>query len=172
MDASDVSVAGHVRTLEEMIGLIDMFSDMKTGVLIPVIVVGAVALGVYVYRSIDATLRNSYAVWWVADMVIVHLAANEQQWPRSWDELRDDYATCVKQSGKPWTFEELSRRVMVDWNANTRSLDEAIHRGEDFKVIWLSDGSNDHWERREPNQKIRDYLANRPADALKPDLPR
>ena len=126
----------------------------------------------FAYRTMDATLRNSYAVWWVADMVTVHLAANHGSWPHSWDDLRDDYETCVKHSGRPWTFEELSRRVIVDWNVDTKTLEQAITDGTNFRVIWLRDGMTCSWERREPNQIVRNYLRSRmnvqPADALAP----
>ncbi len=36
-------------------------------------------IGVYfAYRHLDTPLRNAYAQWWVAGMVIDHLEANEQ----------------------------------------------------------------------------------------------
>lgn len=111
------------------------------------------------YRVHEAVL-NSYAVWWVADMVVEHLKANDGQWPADWDDLRKDYRTCVAQSGQPWTFDQLSERVVVDWDVRPDKL-LAMSQGENsasFKVITLSDGTSSHWETREPNQIILDYL--------------
>jgi hypothetical protein len=96
----------------------------------------------------------------LADMVVEHLKASGGDWPQNWDELRDDYQICVQRSGQPWSFEELQRRVVVDWQANPIELAALADREivPPFRVIWLSDGSNSHWEQNEPNQIIADYL--------------
>ena len=134
--------------------------------------VACVAWAFFAYRSMDATIRNSYAQWWVADMVTLHLEANNESWPNSWDELRDDYEACVKTSGRPWSFDELSQRVVVNWNVDTKKLKKVVADGSDFRVIWLRDGTISHWYSREPNLIIRDYLRlkmnEQPADALVP----
>ena len=134
--------------------------------------VACVAWAFFAYRSMDATIRNAYAQWWVADIVTLHLEANDESWPNSWDELRDDYDTCVKTSGRPWSFEELSQRVIVNWNVDTIKLKKVVADGSDFRVIWLRDGSNSSWRGREPNQILKDYLRfkinHSPADALAP----
>lgn len=119
---------------------------------------------VFICRHIDNTIRNSYAQWWAADMVMEHLDANEQQWPRSWSDLRDDYDVCTKRSGTPWTFEELSTRVTVDWSIETASL-RSLPSSNDrhpFCVIWPTGGSSAHWESREPNTMIAEYLKLHP----------
>ena len=122
-------------------------------------------------QELNEIIRNSYAVWWVADMVIEHQLANEGAWPRNWDDLRDDYQTCVKRSGQPWTFEELRSRVIVDWNADPSALAKSAKTTDhpEFRVIWLRDGTNAHWESHEPNHIIYDYLRqeNEPAKAAK-----
>jgi hypothetical protein len=123
--------------------------------------IAGVLFAVLAYRRMDGTIRNMYSVWWVADMVTDHLAANNDSWPRSWDDLHDDYEAAVKRSGRPWSFEELSQRVVVDWSVDTKTLKEAAAVGSEFRVIWLSDGTNAHWETREPNQMVRDYLRSR-----------
>ena len=134
--------------------------------------VACVAWAFFAYRSMDATIRNAYAQWWVADMVTLHLEANDESWPNSWDELRDDYETSIKTSGRPWSFEELCQRVVVNWNVDTRELKMVVADGLDFRVIWLRDGTTSHWYSREPNQIISDYLRlkmnDQPADALVP----
>jgi hypothetical protein len=135
------------------------------GKLILLVVLSCIVAVVLIYRHMDNTIRNSYAQWWVADMVTLHLSENEQQWPRSWSELRDDYDLCVKRSGKSWTFEDLSARVTVDWSIDTdtlRSLPSNNARPP-FRVIWATDGSSAHWESREPNAMIAEYLTLHPA---------
>jgi len=124
-----------------------------------VLILSVIAIGFWTTYSVDKTVRGAYAVWWVADMCIEHMEANDGKWPENWDELRDDYQTCVDRSGQPWTFDELASQVEMDWDANPIELvpladDSAV----ELRVIWLSNGSDAHWAGREPNQKIVDYL--------------
>jgi len=97
-------------------------------------------------------------------MVTLHLTENEQQWPRSWSDLRDDYDACANRSGKPWTLEELSTRVTVDWSIDTDSLRTLPSNNgrPPFRVIWPTDGSSAHCEDREPNAMITEYLTLHP----------
>ena len=132
--------------------------------LILVAVAAVVSFAVATMLGINNTIRGSYAVWWVADMCIEHMKANDGDWPRNWDDLRDDYQTCVARSGQPWTFDELSSRVEVDWDANPIGLlplsdDSAVN----LRVIWLRNGSDSHWSGREPNTMILDYLKTLPS---------
>lgn len=124
------------------------------------LVVALTAVGLIVAYNVDRTIRNAYAVWWVADMVIIHLESNENRWPTSWDELRDDYEICVSRSGQPWTFEELRNRVEIDFDIVTDKLMESA-RGKsvpNFPVIYPSDGTEAHWKHQEPNRKLLDYF--------------
>lgn len=134
------------------------------------ITIGLVALCVlafgviaYSFLQIRSTIHNSYAVWWVADMVVEHMEANSGEWPANWSDLRDDYETCVSRSGRPWRFEELRSRVEVDWSADPQSLlaDSAGSDTASFRVIWLRDGTESHWAHAEPNQIILEYLRSR-----------
>jgi hypothetical protein len=129
-------------------------------ILLIVGVAAGVGFGIWMVGHMSAVIRNSYAVWWVADMVVEHMKANGDEWPNGWDDLHDDYQTCVNRAGQPWTFEELSNRVRVDWSANPMELRKALRESAKprFRVIWLSDGMETHWQGAEPNQIIADYL--------------
>jgi hypothetical protein len=138
-----------------------LYSVRRIGLKIIVgILVVAIGVGAWTIHCSMESVRNAYAVWWVADMVVEHLKANGGAWPQSWDDLRDDYHTCVKRSGQPWSFEELRSRVVIDWRAEPSELAALANQGSDarFRVIWLKDGSNSHWEHAEPNRIIADYL--------------
>lgn len=125
-----------------------------------VLLVAVLAGGGYWLFRVRESIHNSYAVWWVADMVVEHLKANSGRWPAGWEDLRDDYQTCVRRSGEPWTFAELSERVIVDWHADPQQLLQASQGMERpaFQVITLRDGSTSHWGTREPNRIILEYL--------------
>ncbi len=119
-----------------------------------------VAFGISTVIGVKNAIRNSYAVWWVADMVVEHLDANDDEWPKDWGDLRDDYQTCVINArAQPWEFDELKRRVGIDWNAEPIDLVARQINGEpEFRAIWLADGSNSNWADAEPNQIVLDYL--------------
>lgn len=124
------------------------------------VVLVAILTGGYILHRTNETVRNSYAVLWVANMVVEHMKGNDNQWPSDWDELRDDYKTCTDRSGTPWAFEDLSSRTQIDWEAVPADLlaqsdGQATPR---FRVITLTDGTDSHWESSEPNQIILDYL--------------
>ena len=137
----------------------------KLRTLFLIVAVPAVFSAIAFYAiNVNHSVRNSYAAWWVANMVVEHMQANHGRWPNNWDDLRDDYQTCVKRSGRPWQFDELKRRVKIDWNANP---DDLIRKHADseveFRVIWLADGTRSHWAGREPNQIVLDYF-NKPTE--------
>lgn len=93
-------------------------------------------------------------------MVIEHMIANDNQWPTAWEDLRDDYETCVKRSGEPWTFDEIRTRVTIDFSVDGKALfasAETLARPH-FRVIWLSDGTDSHLQSHEPNTMILNYL--------------
>lgn len=130
-----------------------------------VVVVLLLGAGYYIHR-VNQGIRNSYAVWWVADMVVEHLKANDNQWPQNWDDLRDDYETCIERSGQPWSFAELSSRTQIDWQADPRQLltQSKGDQTAQFRVVTLSDGTDSHWQSREPNQIILKYLRSNIAE--------
>ena len=137
--------------------------------LIVVVVVSFAALGYGIYavnHHVTEVVPNAYAVDWVASMVIQHLKTHDDQWPQSWDDLREPYETMAAPQNYPWSFEELQRRVAVDWTADVEALKTANVRDgkKPFRVIWLADGSESHWQGGEPNQRIFEYLSGiRPA---------
>lgn len=128
--------------------------------------IAVVLLAVSAILDVKKSIRGSYAAWWTADMCIEHMAANNGKWPRSWDDLRDDYQTCVERSGQPWTFDELSSQVEIDWEASPiERLPIDDDSDNDLRVIWLRGRSVAHWHGREPNTMIFEYLKSLPASA-------
>ncbi|XAM00751.1 hypothetical protein OT109_05030 [Phycisphaeraceae bacterium D3-23] len=122
-----------------------------------------VLFGVAMYRYVNTTVPNAYAVWCVADIVILHMEANDGDWPTGWDDLRDDHATRAG-SDDPRDFKELQERVEVDWLADPAALVTASpdYENPPFNVIRLRDGRREYWGGAEPNQLILDYLRERP----------
>jgi hypothetical protein len=134
----------------------------RFGIALLVVIVVGVPFGA---NRVNERIRDSYAVSWVASMVIEHLKANDGRWPGSWDDLRDDYQSCVKRLGEPWSFAELSSRVVVDWDADPQQLLSQSNTTEaaGFNVIRLADGADSHWQSREPNDMILRYLRSNPS---------
>lgn len=121
-------------------------------------------LGYGGYRVIDGLYELApelYSQEWVAGMVIRYMESNEGRWPQNWDDLQKPYEVAVSQGGQPWSFEDLRRRVEVDFSANPAELSGTplTNEGEaGFRVIRLRSGRRHHWEGGEPNLRIWKYL--------------
>jgi hypothetical protein len=123
---------------------------------------GWLAAALYHYATV--TVPDAYAVEWVAGMVIRYMESHEGAWPSGWDDLRGPYDQVVREAGgRPWTFEELRRRVAVDWTADPASLvrAEPVADSPPFRVIWLRDGKSVYWSGKEPNRLIWEYLGQK-----------
>ncbi|MCE9607399.1 MAG: hypothetical protein K8U03_21140 [Planctomycetia bacterium] len=114
----------------------------------------------YAYHRVKSIVGDAYAVWWVADLVIHHLDANDLVWPKDWSDLQDDFEELTTKEGRPWTFEELRARVEVDWTADSGNLKTLAERSprKPLRVIWLRDGTDVFYEGKEPNEMIAEYL--------------
>jgi hypothetical protein len=133
-----------------------------------------------VYQAGHVVIPNAYAVWWMADLVIDHMEKHDGAWPRSWDELR----VTSEQAGKGTvstnldgtviaefrprdTINDLQKRVEIDWNADPRELVKAEFKakGPPFRVIWLRNGKSTHYQGKEPNEMVLEYLKWRAKNA-------
>jgi hypothetical protein len=145
------------------------------GLLIVIVAIVVWAALAFVQAVLDVP-RQAYAVWWTADLFIAYIEHHDGAWPRSWEDLRpfvegtlevsesrDRHGRRIVEFRPKASIEELQRRVVIDWNADTRKLLEAplVADGPPFRVIYLRNGKSRHYEGREPNQMIRDYLDSR-----------
>ena len=146
-----------------------------------VCIAGTMAVGLawagvaFVLAVIDVPKR-AYAVWWTADLVIEYMESHQGTWPRNWEELRPltEPTSRVTESKEPDgrvivefrptpSVDELRHLVEVDWDADVDQLIAEGRQGKSppFRVIYLRDGRTTHYEGREPNQMILDYLEAR-----------
>jgi hypothetical protein len=136
----------------------------------------AVYLAVVFVQAVLDVPRQAYAVWWTADLVIEYMERHDGAWPRSWEDLRtlaetapevtestDRNGSTVIEFRPHASIEELQRRVEVDWGADPDTLLKAPRKesGPPFRVIYLRNGKSTHYEGREPNQMILEYLESR-----------
>lgn len=141
-----------------------------------VAVVVAVSAAVAFVRAVIDVRRRAYAVWWTADLVVEYMKRHDGAWPRSWEDLRPltEQATGVAAAKQPdgtgiiqfrpmASVDELKERVEIDWQADPVKLLKAgrEEREPPFRVIYLRDGRSTHYEGREPNQMILEYLESR-----------
>ncbi len=135
-----------------------------------ILVAGAVGAALKIFHDIDEVIRDAYVQWSVADVIITYLDMNDGQWPRGWDDLEEPYEI----KGRPWTFEELRKRVDIDFTANPEELTAAeLKDGKPpFKVVFLRNGAEGHnWEGADPNTLIWEHL-QKIADGTAPKLKR
>lgn len=127
-----------------------------------------IVAAVMIFRHIEKTTQNAYAVWNVGDLIVLHLQENHDQWPRSWDDLE---AACRLRYGKQdvsANMEMYRRLVTVDFTADPRELarlsyDPHSQRGP-FQVVWYQ--SEPYAYFTEPNVLIWNYLNRQPPFAV------
>jgi hypothetical protein len=111
------------------------------------------------YRVASVVMPNAYAADWTAQFVIEHLKANNNNWPKSWEDLRDEFDTLANPQHYAWSWEELQSRVTVDWDADSAILAAADRTADPpFHVIRLTDDSNCCFVNGEPNRQVYNYL--------------
>ena len=103
-------------------------------------------------HNIEAT-KSSYAALLVARMCVEHMKANELAWPKNWDELHDHYESCRVHARQSWTFQDLKKRVAIDWHAEPR------HLAEDSEcIIWVATDPNFEFHGLSPNQILLQFV--------------
>lgn len=100
--------------------------------------------------------QSTYAARLVAHMCVQHMKANSHTWPRNWGELRDDFGPCLKQSGESWTFDELTKRVDVDWDLNPMEFPPNDHGRP---VVWVASDPTAKFHGSHPNEIVSAYVA-------------
>jgi len=155
---------------KEGIGTVSMKPWKIIAAALLIFLIGVIGYVIHrVNHVVTVTVPNAYAMEWVSGMVIGHMEANQGQWPRGWDELRDDYEAAVEQSGGPWSFEDLRSRSSVDWDADPKELVQAEWEGDGppFYVVTVKEGKHVYWEPTEPNTRILEYLRQREVETEK-----
>ena len=142
------------------------------GFVIVIVAIAAWASIVFIQAVLDVP-RQAYAGWWTADLVIAYMECHDGAWPRNWEDLRalaegaNEVTESTERDGRvivefrpKASIEELQRLVVVDWDANPNELLRAPHKegSPPFRVIYLRNGKSTHYEGREPNQMILEYL--------------
>jgi hypothetical protein len=149
--------------------ILDGSSDRRravVGVLVA-LVGGAAWFGYSLWRYAYVTVPNAYAVWNTAGHINDFMDAHGGAWPRNWDDFRDTYEGSRRFTADHW--DDLKRRVEVDWSANPIVLAEAPEPSGDrppFRVVWLKDGSDAHFT--EPNRLIWNHLRQRRTEHPRP----
>jgi hypothetical protein len=133
-------------------------------ILIALLVLAAAPTGYLFYVAKDC-LADSYALLHTADLIIEYLKTHDDQWPRSWAELKavqpanSDYLETFKPEtgGYPDFVEHLERRVVIDFTVQTSDLLQ-VEPGENtpaLRVICLRKGRKGaHYGNVEPNSLI------------------
>lgn len=119
-------------------------------------------------RQFEGAIKSSYHQEWVVLMCIEHMKANNNEWPKCWDDLRDDYQDlAATYPSLGWTFEELMSDVEVDWDISQEQF-LAIDHDSEFNLIWRSGHSEGRGANCSPHPIVMDYLKSIPPPPTKP----
>jgi hypothetical protein len=132
--------------------------------LLAMLVIGIASVTVYFVNLLGslAQFPDAYASDWTAIFVIEHLKSTDGEWPRSWDDLRDEYDTMAEPSHYAWSFTELQERVVFDWTAD---VDQVANADPPIGVFRLASGKHVSFD-GDPNVLIRDYLVSKRESAV------
>jgi hypothetical protein len=129
-------------------------------VVLLLVVNGVVSYVRYVIRGVE----NAYAVWNVADMIVIHLETHSGRWPSGWDELQVAARVWSRHDDTDIGF--WRDRVDVDFNADPKQLAAAPfdpqREERPFNVVRSRRAPRAYYT--EPNVRIWSYLTGkRPA---------
>jgi hypothetical protein len=116
-----------------------------------------------VYDFLYGTIPDMYAQEWVAGMVIRYMKTHNARWLHDWDDLQEPFERAVAKVSRPWGFQQLRDRVLVDFTADPAALAMATmpEGAPPFRIIRLLSGKKCHWEMTEPNSMIWRYLKDK-----------
>ena len=97
--------------------------------------------------------HEAYASDWTAAFVIDHVRSTGE-WPKNWDDLRDEYDRLAVPAHYAWTFEELQMLVKVDWNTDVSQIRLSK---TPVVLIRLTSGRRVSFN-GDPNQLIYDFV--------------
>ena len=116
------------------------------------------------FRSF-ASFPDAYASDWTVVFVTDHIHTTGE-WPKGWDDLKDEYDRMAPASHYAWTFDELQERVWLDWDADLDSVRSADPPQTIFRLTSGREASFNG----DPNDLIRNFLRTGEAPWMK-DLP-
>lgn len=85
--------------------------------------------------------------------MILHLQANDNQWLKSWEDLRDEHASRYP-STCPFTFNEIQERVELRFDIDTATI---AHSESLIDFFRLRSGISASY-RGDPNDRVRLYF--------------
>ena len=115
------------------------------------LVILAIGLGVYGYISLTEKIRDSYAQWGTAEMIIAFEEENDKM-PSNWENLSQFSDRAYHSVGL--SFDEVRDRIVINFSELDR-LREYYMRTQDVpEIIQTSSGEDWHWGGAEPNQLV------------------
>src|SRR6218665_3489503 len=82
---------------------------------------GAVFVVVAAVKTVSLP-SDAYASDWTAIFLIEHLKSNNDSWPDSWDELREEFDRMAEPGHYAWTFSELQERVDLQFDVTAEAV--------------------------------------------------
>ena len=133
---------------------------LTLGILVVVVVL---MFGYNLYQTVHLKIPESYDAWTTGTLVVGYLETHSNEWPRSWDDLRD--ATNFNRPTSVFVpIERLQQSVKIDWRVDVAQLQQIARTNPNatIRVVSRLDGSRlpAMWgPDTEPNRKIMSYLA-------------
>ena len=118
---------------------------------------GVAGVTMYMLSKAEDGVKDDFAPFWAAELIVEHLKSNEDRWPASWEDLRITWdfisAEGWKYGDQP--FEDMQKRVVVDFGADAGTV--ASSAGAP-RLVSRAKSPEEEFTGEDPNTRIHDYL--------------
>ncbi len=107
--------------------------------ILTIVIIGLVGTGIALYRGFMEAMYDIYAPIGAADLLIEHMKANNDAWPRSWEELHKTFLLVQEQGGsfRGFDWDQYRRHVWIDFAADPARIVADAEAGKPMpRVVW------------------------------------
>ncbi len=129
------------------------------------VVVGALCLGVFIWRIIvlvNDDVPTAYAGWTAWELIGTHLVERSNRWPRSIADLQDVVPAHQHKGLHVYCpVNDLTNYIAINWNVDVESLKASARTNASHPLlVTRRDGKPIYpvWKGREPNYKLEEIL--------------
>src|SRR5690606_36269821 len=128
------------------------------------VLAAAAILGVgrWLWVTGPGAIRDAYAGLQLSAMLVEYMKANDDQWPRDWEDLRPYYAVALENGGSDYcTFDQIRACMWVDFSVDPSRIRDALNDSEEPSDRFISprNGPTD-WGGWQPNRAILRHITS------------
>jgi hypothetical protein len=127
--------------------------------------VGLLGVTIFCYFTyiVPILLKDAYAQWVAAELVIVYFEDNNIL-PENWENLKTSFPDGKGLHHGGQSFEEVRDRIIIDFPKLPVLKNKFANKEEIPNVIKTKSNNEAHWSGAEPNFLVNEYFKNKKAE--------